>query len=168
MRTLRCYRVLNLKGEISANSKEAKQKRADWLAEQPSDAIIVTEDEREKLFAMIDSVLSNEKAANLLSNGEAEIKGYWIDKETGIPLRMMDDFLSFNLGVLADLKTCQDSRWEYFRKSVESYNYPLQIAMYNEGVKEITGIEPKARAWIAVENEGAHAGYMRLVHSMKK
>lgn len=146
------------KGEptTSKNSKDVQFQTQAWLADQPPGAIIVTVDERDKLFAMIDSVLSNEKAVTLLQNGEAEIKGYWIDQVTGLPCRMMDDFLSFNLGILADLKTCADARWDMFRKSVENYNYPLQMSMYAEGVKVITGKEPEAKAWIAVESDGAH------------
>ncbi len=149
---------LTAKGEIttSKNSTDVKNKIAQWTAEQQPGAIIVTEDEREKLFNMIDSVLSNEKAVKLLSNGKAEAIGYWKDPETGICLRMMDDFISFDLGILADVKTCQDSRFEFFRKSVESYNYSLQMAMYSEGVKHITGKEPDAKAWIAIESDGAH------------
>lgn len=146
------------KGEptTSKNSKDVQRQTQEWLAAQPANAIIVEQEERDKLFAMIESVLSNEKAVTLLQNGEAEIKGYWIDPVTGLPCRMMDDFLSFNLGILADLKTCADARWESFRKSVENYRYDLQMAMYAEGVKVITGKEPAAKAWIAVESDGAH------------
>lgn len=147
---------LTLDGKPSANSKDAKEKRAKWVMEQPKEALIVTEEERAKLFNMIDSVLSNEKAVQLLSNGKPEVIGYWRDPITGINMRMAADFLSFNLGVLVDVKTCQDARWEMFRKSVENYRYDLQMAMYNEGVKHITGKEPANRAWLVIESEEPH------------
>jgi hypothetical protein len=146
----------NGKPSDSKNTKYYKTEVANWVAKQSKDAIIVTEEEREKLFNMIDSVLSNEKAVKLLSDGKPEIAGYWTDQETGINLRMKADFLSFNLGVLVDVKTCQDVRWENFRKSVENYRYDIQIMMYNEGVKQITGKEPLHRAWLTIESEGAH------------
>lgn len=143
-------------GKLSANSKDAKDKRAKWIMEQPKGAIIVTEEEREKLFNMIDSVLSNEKAVQILSSGKPEIAGYWQDKKTGLNLRMKADFLSFDLGVLVDVKTCQDVRWEFFRKSVENYRYDIQIMMYNDGVKNITGKEPENRVWLVIESEAPH------------
>lgn len=171
------------KGEIttSANSKEVKEKKAKWLLEQPKDAIVVTEEEKEKLFNMIDSVLSNEKAVKLLSNGQPEIAGYWTDEETGINLRIKPDFLTFNVGILLDVKTCQDVRWEFFRKSIENYRYDIQMAMYNDGVKHITGIEPSHRAWLCIEADAPHEvrihevgavydeiGYFEYRRSLKK
>jgi hypothetical protein len=57
---------------------------------------------------------------------------------------------------MTDLKTCQDVRWEFFRKSVENYRYDIQNAMYSDGVKNITGKAPEYKCWLTVESEGAH------------
>ncbi len=140
-------------GRPSTQSAEAKQKRLDFLKDLPPTAIIVTEEERDKLFYMIDSIMSNKKAALLLSKGKSEVIGYWKDPSTGINMRMAADFISFDLGVLVDVKTCKDIRWDFFRKNVENYNYGLQMAFYSEGIKHITGKEPTSRAWIAIESE---------------
>ena len=149
---------LTAKGEIttSKNATDVKNKIAAWTNAQSPDALIVTEDERTKLFNMIESVLSNEEASKLLSQGKPEIAGYWTDEETGLNLRFKPDFLAFGLGVLADVKTTPDIRWEMFRKSVENHRYDLQMMMYSEGVKNITKVEPEHRAWIAIESDGAH------------
>lgn len=143
---------LTLKGEISKTSKAAKQKQADWLAEVPNGSIIVTTQERNDLFAMIDSTLSHEQAYEILKDGKPEIIGYWRDSITGLRCRAQLDFLSFNLGALLDVKTTNDCEWTQFRKSVEKLNYPLQLAKYASGVKHITGAEPQNRAWLAIEN----------------
>lgn len=140
----------------SSNATDIIRQRTEWLDAQPKNAIIITIEERNKIFAMLDSVLSNDKALKLLSDGKPELSGFWTDEKTGINLRIKPDFLAFNLGVLVDLKTSQDARWEYFRKSVENYSYFLQMAMYSEGVKHITGKEPEHKAWLVVESDGAH------------
>lgn len=141
-------------GKMSPNSKIAKQKRADWRAELPPGSVVVTEEEQDKIFSMIDSVLSHPTASVLLMDGKPELIGYWKDRATGINLRMMADFMAFNLGTLADLKTCQDSEWEAFRKTgVEGLQYFMQMAMYVDGTENITGKKVENKAWIAVENK---------------
>lgn len=150
----------------SKNTKYYKDQVAQWQIGLKKDAIVVTEQEKNRLFLMIESVLSNPKAVKLLSSGKPELAGYWTDKETGINLRIKTDFLAFDLGVLTDVKTCQDVRWEMFRKSVENYRYDIQMAMYNDGVKNITGMEPKNRAWLVVESEEPHESRIHEVGPM--
>jgi hypothetical protein len=141
-------------GKMSPNSKVAKEKRAAWRSELPSSAVVVTEEEQAKIFSMIDSVLSHPTASVLLKDGRPELIGYWKDKTTGINLRMMADFMAFNLGVLADLKTCQDSEWEAFRKTgVEGLQYFHQMAMYVDGTENISKKKVENKVWIAVENK---------------
>lgn len=141
-------------GKMSSQSKVAKQMRAQWHSELPPGSVVVTIEEQDKIFAMIDSVLAHPTASMLLSNGKPELIGYWADKETGLNLRMMADFMAFNLGTLADLKTCQDSEWEAFRKTgVEGLSYFLQMAMYVDGTEQITKTKVENKAWIAVENK---------------
>lgn len=140
----------------SKNTSYYKSQVQLWTSQQPPNAVVVTAEEREKIFRMIDSVLSNEKAAKLLMNGVPEAVGYWKDPITGINMRMAADFISFDLGILVDLKTCADVRWELFRKSVESYRYDLQMMFYSEGIKNITGKAPESRAWITIESEEPH------------
>ncbi len=145
-----------LDGRPSAQSKDAKEKKAKWLSEQDPTAIITTEEDRERLFAMIDSLLSHEQASKLLSNGQAEVAGYWRDQETGLGLRIKPDFLSFDLGASVDVKTTADSVWESFRRSVENYRYDIQASMYEDGIHQITGKKPDHTVWIAIESQGSY------------
>ena len=137
----------------SKNTKYYKQQQQEWADSIPKDAIVVTSQERDDLFRMIDSIISNEMAFKLLSEGRPEICGYWRDQETGIRCRMQADFVSFNLGALVDVKTCQDSSWSEFRRNVESYEYAFQMAMYREGIKQITGKTPEHTLWLAIEKK---------------
>lgn len=142
-----------LDGKLSANSKAAKEKKAQWLADQPSDSIICSKDEQERIFGMIDSLLSHEKAFALLKDGKPELTGYWKDPETGLRCRMKADFISFNLGALVDVKTTTDCVWEEFRRSVEKLRYDIQMAQYDDGIFHITGKRPEHRVWLAIESK---------------
>ena len=134
-------------------SKTNREKKAAWMVEQPAGAVLCTAEERDSLFAMIDSILSHEQAHKLLSQGKPEIAGYWRDDETGLRLRMKADFLSFNVNALVDVKTTQDTVWEEFRRSVEKLRYDIQIMMYDDGTEKITRIRPDHRVWLAVESK---------------
>lgn len=134
-------------------SKTNREKKAEWLVEQPKGAVLCTAEERDSLFAMIDSMLSHEQAHKLLTDGKPEIAGYWRDKETGLRLRMKADFVSFNLNALIDVKTTQDTVWEEFRRSVERLRYDIQMMMYDDGVEQITGKRPDHRVWLAIESK---------------
>lgn len=133
-------------------SSKNRASRDAWLAEVPPTHFVVTEDERDDLFGMIDSVLSHERAFALLSKGSPEIAGYWRDAATGIRLRMKADFISFDLGALVDVKTTRDCRWPEFRRSVESLRYDIQMAMYADGTSIISGKPTEHKVWLAIEH----------------
>ena len=137
----------------SKNTTYYKMQVEEWKAAQNKKAVIVSHDDMERILNMIESVMSNEAAVNLIKRGKPEVIGYWNDPKTGINLRLAGDLLSFDVEVLTDLKTCQDSRWELFRKNVEAHRYDLQMAMYREGIFHITGIRPQHGAWLAVESK---------------
>lgn len=140
-------------GEIttSKNSTDVKLQIAEWTAKLPQGSVIVTQEEQEDLLQAIESILSIDDAVKILQKGKPEVIGYWTDEETGINCRMMNDVLTFNFKVWLDFKTTQDSDWAMFRKSVENLHYDLQVAMYFEGIKNITGVEPQALYWLAAE-----------------
>lgn len=138
-------------GDMRSSTNRAK--RDSWLLDVPEGHIVVTADERDDLFGMIDSVLSHERAYALLADGSPEIAGYWRDAETGIRLRMKADFIAFNLGALVDVKTTTDCRWTEFRRSVEKLRYDIQMAMYDDGTGIISGKKPEHRVWLAIESK---------------
>ncbi len=55
----------------------------------------------------------------------------------------------------ADVKTCDDARPEAFARSVETYAYDIQYAMYRDGLNAL-GSVPLPFRWIAVETNGSH------------
>lgn len=55
----------------------------------------------------------------------------------------------------ADIKTCDDARPEAFARSVETYAYDIQYAMYRDGLSAL-GSVPLPFRWIAIETNGSH------------
>lgn len=137
----------------SRNATDVKEKYAKWQKDLPKDAIVVTEEERETIRCMADSVLSHPTASQVLTNVKTEIAGYARDPKTGILVKIKPDVLAFTSEILADLKTCRDSHWFEFRRTVESKKYYFQDSMYADVTQQITGIKPEHRVWIAVENQ---------------
>lgn len=153
-----------------ANSLDVMRQYEEWRSELPAGAVIVTKDEQDKIFGMIDSVLSHPTASVLLSNIKPEIIGYWqkelateeeLDADPNssfvINMRMAIDGLAFNMGNLSDLKTCQDCSMKSFRKThIEGLQAFHQIAMYEDGANHIEKYLIENKTWIAVESEWPH------------
>lgn len=149
------FKSLTADGKPSESkaTKYYKDQVAEWTKSLPKDALVVTKEEQNKLFGMIESLTKHEMAVKLLSNGKPELCGYWRDEETGIRCRMQADFVSFDLGALVDLKTTSDCSWPEFRRTVEKLDYSFQMSMYAEGIKQITGKRPEHIIWIAIESK---------------
>lgn len=139
-------------GRESTSSKEAKEKKAAWYAEQVlAGSIIVTQQEFDDVRGMLDSVVGHPDAFALLKNGVTEVSGYYADPETGILCRIRPDFLSTDLMALVDLKTTTDCSEREFARSIWTWRYDIQIAMYGDGVEQIEGRKIEHHAFIAVE-----------------
>lgn len=159
---------LTLDGKVSAQSKQAKDKRAAWLDDQPPTALIVTEQERDKIVGMIDSILSHKMASDFLSAGIAETSGYFTDAKTGIRCRIRPDFMCEKRRFITEFKTTRDCResefkWDIYGERYDSKWYDFQLAMQGVGFQAITGKPLEVAAWVAVETE---APYEVAVHPM--
>lgn len=140
----------------SPHSTEVKQKKAEWISKLPTDAVICTEEERDALVGMIESILSNQRAREFFIEGIPECSGYYVDPETKIRCRIRPDFFSPNRMILADLKTTRDCReesfkWDIFGDKFDPLWYDFSLAMYSEGFYQITGKRLNLSAWIAIE-----------------
>lgn len=120
-------------GRDSDKSKEAKEKRAAWLADLPPDVFVVTEEEAVDLTGMVNELLRNDIVKNVLSRGASEISGFWIDKETGVRCKFRADFINFAKRALCDYKTARESRHDEFRDSFERLFYSVQLFHYLQG-----------------------------------
>lgn len=134
----------------SAKNREA---RDEWKKAQLPSAVILSEENYIRLEGMLNSVLKHRDACALLKHGKAEISGYYADPETSIKCKIKPDFINFDLMTLLDVKTTQDCSSDAFSKSIWSYRYDFQLAMYAEGIRLITGRNVNYSIYLAIEKE---------------
>jgi exodeoxyribonuclease VIII len=131
--------------------KEAKKI---FEMETPIDAIVLNEAEYDNVMGVVDAVINHPTACNIFKEGISERSGFYRDPETGILCRIRPDFMSTanNLSMFIDLKTSKSSEYRAFSNQIWEYRYDLQLAMYKEGIKEITGSYPDISGWVVVTN----------------
>lgn len=145
-----------LKGEESAQSKEAREKKAMWLAALPPGIEVVTTEQFTNMNGVIEAILDHPDAVALLKNGAREVTGYTVDPVTGIRLRLRPDFLSFNLSVLVDFKACRDVTEFRFQRQMVDLGWDFSEAFYSSGIELISGKKPDYVAFVAVESEAPY------------
>lgn len=141
------------KGEktTNPNCKEVKELKQEWLNSLPPTAIIVTPDEREMIVGIIESILSHPDGQYLFNNGMPEKSGFFRDIDTNIKCKIRCDFISNDHNILIDLKSARSVSRVQFGSSAYNLRYDMRMAMYREGVKQITGKYPEVTVLVAVE-----------------
>lgn len=143
-----------LKGEVSKNSKAAKEKRAEWIAQTMADnpdAIICTQQERDEILGIMYSIANHKDANALLADGIPEMSGYYADPETGISLRIRPDFISKDQTIILDLKTAKSCVDYQFSKQMFEEGYVTSQAMYGHGAEVINQKKVDYYVFIVVE-----------------
>jgi len=115
---------------LNLRTKDGKQAKADFQAENEGKVIITEEDFRvaEEMYSVI---YSNRVASALLSQGRPEMTVRWKDGQ-GCKCKARADWLRDN-GVIVDLKTTADASPREFAKSVANFRYDVQDAHYKKG-----------------------------------
>lgn len=143
-------------GKMSQQSSAAKAKRDAWRKQIRPDAQLLSQSEFKDLMYMLDSLVDHAQIRNMLKNGKPEVSGFFTHKETGIRVRIRPDYItvdSDNRWYVSDIKTTRDCRQGPFMKDVDYLNYDLQIALYYDGIWQITGKEPEAADFMAIEKK---------------
>lgn len=148
-------------GRPSTRSAEALKKKEDWLKALPPGVNIVEEETFHHVIGMVKAILDHPEARSIfertaegeLSKGVAEISGFYPDPETGLLLRIRPDFIRFDLGICAEVKTARSSDRRIFAAKIHEYGYHVQLAMQCEGIKAITGEEVDLPLFVAVESK---------------
>ncbi len=140
-------------GRESENSGAAKEKRKKWRASLAKECMVLSEKEYLQVEGMINAILDYPDAVLLMNNGIPEISGYYRDTATGIKCKIRPDLWSQETGILLDVKSCVDSSPWAFQKSVFQYKYHLSMAMYSEGIYQITGKKPEMCVFVAIEKK---------------
>ena len=144
---------------------------AQWngLFEQQTGMCMVKPEEIETIKLMSESIMRNDNAAELLSQGEAESSIFWTDEATGLPLKVRPDYLSN--AFISDLKTCDSVHDHNITRAITNYGYAISAEMYKEGCYELMGkwmnflyifiekSEPYACRVIALDDEAQDAAF---------
>lgn len=141
-------------GKLSTRSKEAQEKKKAWWKSLPKDSMVLTKKEMDDLIYMIDSLATHPRAGSLLRNGRPEVSGFFTDPDTGIRVRIRLDYLTIDKQgryYISDLKTARDAGQGLFGYDAARLKYHMQLALYYDGLWQITGKQPEAAAFIALE-----------------
>lgn len=125
---------------------------AEWEAVNPG-VPVVSEEDMAHLEGMRSSIMAHEDARNILiaAGAEREVSIVWRDVESGFLLQgRLDHFLRPST-LFADLKSTGDVTPREFTKSCEEYGYFMQMTLYWDGLRELTGEKPYMPLVIAVE-----------------
>lgn len=141
-------RIPDFGDQRTTKNRAAKE---DYLSSLKPGTMVVTESDYIKLEGIVNSVLSNVEASNLLKHGKAESSGFYRDPVTSIKCRIRPDFFNEELMALVDLKTTVSCEKAEFEKSIWNYRYDFQMAMYCEAIRNITGRDVNYAIFLAIE-----------------
>lgn len=113
--------------------------------------VVLSAKEHEKCVGARDSVRSDPDAMALLDCERHELTAVWRDAETGLLCRGRFDCLSDDGTIVSDLKKTRCAKRSSFERSLFSYYYHLQAAMYVGGARTL-GLPAEVFWFIAVED----------------
>jgi hypothetical protein len=101
---------------------------------------IVEQDEYDLAKNCMHSVFNHDQLGSLLRTEESAVIESRVDFEVdGHPMRCKPDWLSLDRGLIVDVKTTADASPSGFAKSVASYGYYRQAALYREAIAQRHG-----------------------------
>ena len=131
--------------------KDGDRRGKAWEAfkEFNAGSTIITLAQYETACRMRDALFKHKVAGALMREaGRNELTLRWVNKLTGIVCKARIDRLTTNL---IDLKSTSKLEPRLFSPAAASLGYPMQLALYREGVRECLGIEPPTKI-IAVDS----------------
>lgn len=135
--------------------KDNKAARDAWRAEHAK-ATPIPPSEQAAIAGMIAAVRAHPLASRMMRDGEPELTVRWQDIDTGLQCKSRADYYVRKHGMIADVKSALDARPEAFRRSVSTYGYHVQDAIYRAGFAAVDA--PVAHfVFIVVEKTPPHA-----------
>lgn len=149
-------------GRESTQSADVKAKRAAWILDQPSDAIIVESmEERDQLVGMLNSLAAHPVAQLLMAGSKRELSGF--ANYEGFRCKIRIDIYNEGLFMLSDLKTTRNAVTSEFHKQITNEMYYVQAAFYLAIASKIIGKQIRTFNAIAVDKEPP---YLVTVHEI--
>lgn len=98
-----------------------------------SNAILLKPDDHDMVM-MIRDLAASVSEISLMQSGKSHVEtaAYHRDEETGLLLKTKPDIYNIDHRIIGDVKTTTDASWQGFQKSVGSYGYHVQHALYSD------------------------------------
>lgn len=160
----RCEAVKKTDGKRCTNNGTVYNGGLGWLcgvhgggAQSDPGITVVSKYDYEVATKMRDAV-SKHRAAALLKEGMRELSLVWDDAESGVRCKARLDHHSPVLagGAIVDIKTTEDASPRAFERSIYTYGYHRQGALYTEGATAL-GLGAEHFAILAIEKKPPYA-----------
>lgn len=96
---------------------------------------IARPDDVETVKLMADSITCHDTASGILQGAQFEFTVMWNDPAYGFACKARPDILRPDLGIIADLKSCQDAGPDSFMRDIQTFGYDIQAAWYLSGLQ---------------------------------
>jgi len=109
----------------------------------------------QNLREMKEVIHSDDNCIRMLSDGEAELSGFYIEPEFNVLCKFRADYLNKKLHMDVDLKTTNNVQHFIFRKHAYEFGYDVQAFSTLRGLAILTGVEHRFR-FIVITSKGYH------------
>lgn len=109
-------------------TKDAKERKTEWLKGCPPGSIIIDEDEKHVVEAMCANIIAVPFIAQLIKEARKEATAYFTDPETRILNRARLDGVTSD--VIFDIKTMENATQDEVSKTIARNDYHFQSAHY--------------------------------------
>jgi exodeoxyribonuclease VIII len=170
-------RYILLPDDFSPYTKEGKE-RIRKIQEAQLEPI--KREEHEVFQGMADAVRNHPLVGPIIHTAIIEASIFWRDFTTGVKCKCRPDIMSFDLKLLADVKTASDASLNGFRKSIANFRYHCQAAHYLSGARTVSAdfdtflfiaVEKTPPYLVAVyelDPEGLKRGYDQITLNYRK
>lgn len=124
-------------------TKAAREKKAEWLVDMAPGTVLCTRKDLDLILGVARNLMKHPQGPDLISDGQAEVAGYYRDPETGIKCRIKPDHIKFSGIAMTDLKTARTGQRIFFGSAAFDKRYDIQLFMYGEGARIINGHTPE-------------------------
>lgn len=137
--------LLRVEPDVNRRTNAGKEALCAWRRSLPVDAIVLSDEELDAVRSMTKALRADPLAGPLLEReGERELPLRWTDSETDLPCKVMLDLLFFtrarDRARVLDLKSTSDPTPQAWARSVATFGYHRQDAMYRDATAALTGL----------------------------
>jgi exodeoxyribonuclease VIII len=139
--------------DFDMRTKQGKADQAAWLKALKPEWIPVSQEQREIVMRILDSVHKHRQLLAILNASRKEVSGFFKEPHFGFACKIRPDQIVPADGLVLDVKTTIDGSRDAFNRSVLNYRYYFQAAFYLMGATQIEGTPFENFFWVAAETK---------------